>query len=119
MLWNRNDLSRFRFLLSKIFVPAPFPVPAPIPVPDPDLAQISTTKNLYRYKKRLTFVLHFILDAGPNSVAGTRNRNAFPVPPRQVAVPVLAPVQQHCLFAFNSVLLRCLLLKFFDYNNMA
>jgi hypothetical protein len=35
MLWNRNDLLRFRFLLWKGVVPVPDPVPAPAPVPVP------------------------------------------------------------------------------------
>jgi hypothetical protein len=35
VLWNRNDLLRFRFLLWKGVVPVPDPVPAPAPVPVP------------------------------------------------------------------------------------
>ncbi len=111
MLWNRNDLLRlrllFRFLLWKSLVPVPVPAPIPVPVPDPDLFSIvKTTKfvpnlafsmleaALFPRKLAcnvlfLTFVLHFLLNPGPNPVS-RRHKVAVS------AVPVPAPIPQNC-----------------------
>jgi hypothetical protein len=102
----------------KVLFPAPSgsaPVPAPVPVPDSDLFRtvFQQEKILHKilsfqcHKQHcfpeslslifdfLTFVLHFVLNPGPNMVPEPECIT-FPVPlRRKVVVPVPATVPQH------------------------
>jgi hypothetical protein len=100
----------------KVLVPVPTPVP--VPVPDPVLFSIVFNnkkfeqnlafsmleaafflENWHIFLDFLTFVLHFMLDLGPNPVSGPDPEYiAVPVsvPLRQkVAIPVPTPISQH------------------------